>query len=375
MDLPDILRIPSEKGIGMKKKILILFAVIVLCFPLCGCSLWMDGQYTSIRPHEEQKPAPDQEVEEISNYTQLRDALVNLVSESKEKALFSIALLDQDKIDSFMEQAISYVMNDNAVGAYSVDDIRYELGTNSGKPALSLNISYIHDRTQMLRIQRAETMEDAEAYIAEALENCDANVVVRISRYNELDLLQMIQDYGNTHPDTVMEIPQVNVAVFPDRGAERIIEITFTYQTSREALRSMQNTVGPIFTSAELYVSSDSATEEKYSQLYSFLMQRFDYKIQTSITPAYSLLRHGIGDCRAFSNVYSAMCRRAGLDCQTVSGTRNGEAWYWNVICIDGVNYHLDLLSESTSTGFSLKHESEMNGYVWDYSAYPASVE
>ena len=114
-----------------------------------------------------------------------------------------------------------------------------------------------------------------------------------------------------------MEIPQVTAAVYPDRGEERIIEITFTYQTSRQALRSMQNTVGPIFTSAELYVSDDSELEEKYSQLYSFLMQRFDeYKIQTSITPAYSLLRHGVGDCEAFTNVYTAMCRRAGLDCQ-----------------------------------------------------------
>ena len=358
----------------MKKKILILFAVIVLCFPLCGCSMWMDGEYVSIRPHEEQKPAPDQEIIEVSDYSQLRQALVEVVSESKENALFSVALLDQDKIDSLMDLAISYVMHDDAIGAYSVDRIRYELGTNSGKPAISLNITYIHDRAQMMRVQKAETMEDAGAHIFGALENCDSDIVLLVSRYNEVDLSQMIQDYANSHPDTVMEIPQVTTVVYPDRGAERIIEITFTYQTSRQALRSMQDTVEPIFKSAELYVSADSATEEKYSQLYSFLMQRFDYKIQSSITPAYSLLRHGVGDCKAFSNVYTAICRRAGLDCQTISGTRNGEAWYWNIICIDGVNYHLDLLSESSQEDFSLKSELEMDGYVWDYSAYPAVI-
>ena len=337
--------------------------------------MWMDGQYTSIRPHEEQKTPSDQGISEVSNLSQLRNALVNAVSESKEKVLFSIASMDQSVITEYMESAISYVLNENALGSYSVDKIRYEVGTNSGKPAISVNISYIHDRTQIMKIQRADTMESAGKCIAGALENCEPGIVVLVSGYFDTDIMQMIMDYSKLHPDTVMEIPQISVAIYPDKGTERIVEIAFTYQTSRQSLRSMQKTVGPIFTSAELYLSADSNVREKYSQLYSFLMQRFDYKIQTSITPAYSLLIHGVGDCKAFSNVYSAMCRRAGLDCQTISGTRNGEAWYWNVICIDGINYHLDLLSESSPTDFVLREESGMDGYVWDYSAFPATIE
>ena len=44
-------------------------------------------------------------------------------------------------------------------------------------------------------------------------------------------------------------------------------------------------------------------------------MERYDYRIETSITPAYSLLRHGVGDSRAFAVVYAAMCQQAGLEC------------------------------------------------------------
>ena len=100
-------------------------------------------------------------------------------------------------------------------------------------------------------------------------------------------------------------------------------------------------------------------------------MERNDYRVETSLTPSYSLLRHGVGDSKAFAVVYSAMCRRAGLDCQTVSGTRDGNPWVWNIICEDGVYYYVDLLrSEAAGTMLRLT-DANMSGYVWDYSAYP----
>ena len=98
-------------------------------------------------------------------------------------------------------------------------------------------------------------------------------------------------------------------------------------------------------------------------------MERFDYTLETSITPAYSLLGHGVGDSKAFATVYAAMCRRADLECLVITGTRDGEPWTWNMVCDDGTYYHLDLLS--SHRGFQELTDNEMEGYVWDYSAYP----
>ena len=167
-----------------------------------------------------------------------------------------------------------------------------------------------------------------------------------------------------------MEIPQTTVNIYPEEGVERIVELKFSYQNSRDALRGMQIQVSPVFTSAVLYVSGDGTEYEKFTQLYSFWMERYDYQLETSITPAYSLLRHGVGDYKAFANVYAAVCREAGLDCVTVSGTREGEPRYWNLIQENGVYYHLDLLQSSDAGHFRKMTEAEMQGYVWDYSAY-----
>ena len=61
---------------------------------------------------------------------------------------------------------------------------------------------------------------------------------------------------------------------------------------------------------------------------------------------------------------------KSGL--QSYFGTKDGEPWYWNIINQDGNYYHLDLLHSYAMDAFQLRADSQMDGYVWDYSAYPA---
>ena len=58
-----------------------------------------------------------------------------------------------------------------------------------------------------------------------------------------------------------------------------------------------------------------------------------------------------------------------------VSGTRQGQAWHWNLVKIGGAYYHLDLLSCHRGGAFRLLTDDQMSGYDWDYSAHPASGE
>ena len=213
-------------------------------------------------------------------------------------------------------------------------------------------------------------MERAESIVSDALEGYNSGIVLLVEDYKTRDFAQFVQDYAERHPQTVMEIPLVNQTVY-GTGKNRVVELIFAYQTNRDSLRRMQSQVQPVFDAAALYVSGDGEDQQKFAQLYAFLMERFDYKLETSITPSYSLLRHGVGDSRAFATVYAAMCRRAGLSCQVVSGTKDGEARFWNIVCIDQVYYHVDLLTSSDAGGMKACADEEMTGYVWDYSAHP----
>ena len=344
---------------------------LILCLLLSGCDNWMDGSYVSITPHKEQQTPSEQGVVAISNMLELRSALEDMVERGETSRILSVEAYPKESLDSGIATAIHYITRISPVGAYAVDQIQCEQGTSGAMSAVAVTITYHYSRGQIQRIKHTRGIEEAKRVIETALDQCEAGVVLKIEDYTDTDFLQMIEDYADTSPEKVMEVPQVTANIYPDSGSERVVELIFTYQTSREALRNMQSYVQPVFSAASLYVSGDVADSVKFSQMYAFLMERYDYKVETSITPAYSLLRHGVGDCKAFAVVYAAMCRGAGLDCQVVSGTRMGQPWFWNIICDDGAYYHVDLLQSSPVGKLQRRTDAQMQGYVWDYSAYP----
>lgn len=358
----------------MKKLVVCLTAVLLLSV-LSGCDLWMSGQYYSEKPHQDDSITNTDTDVEVSSYQQLCDKMEQIVSAGTESCVIYFSGIDTDKMEQYMASAVRYILQDTPVGAYAVEGITFDRGTNSGRPAVAVAVSYNHGRSELLRIRQAKDMKTFSGLIAEALRNCDASLTAKVESYEPMDISQFVQDYMDQNPDVCMELPQVGVAVYPEDGAKRIVELLFSYENSREELRKMQQTVSPIFDSAELYVSGDGEDSEKYLQLYAFLMERHTYKLETSITPAYHLLRHGVGDCKAFATVYAAICRRAGLDCQVVTGTKQGESWYWNVIFNGEQYYYVDLLSCNETGAFSAKLADQMEGYVWDYDLYQPPTE
>ena len=350
----------------MKKLILLILSLAML---LSGCS-WLDGEYHSVKPHTAQSVKPSNNMIMVTDYLQLRDALVDMVNSGNQKAAFYSNSISMDEVDQYMDAAIMHLRQNCAIGAYAVADVTYEAGISGEFTAIAVTVDYTHGRQEILRIKKVTNMEGLKGMIQFAVNQCNASTVIHVNEYEDMDVELFVHEYANENPHLCMEVPQVTVNTYPEQGKDRVVEISFSYTTSRDALRIMQNMVTPIFSAAELYVQGSEEELQKYEQLYAFLMERFDYKIETSITPAYSLLRYGVGDSKAFAMVYKTMCENADLRCQVVSGTRNGEAHYWNLIRFDGTDYHVDLLASNEAGEFTLMLPEEMAGYVWDYSLY-----
>ncbi len=348
--------------------------ILCLCLMLTGCDVWMDGSYHSVEPYRQEYSGPSMESAEVTTYEQLQSVLVDLVANGTQESVVYMLGFDQEQLKGIMDTAVSYVTKTDPVGAYAVEKIDYEIGTNTGRTAVAVKIAYIHNRSEILRIRQTEDMEQAGEAVHQALKDCDAAVVLLVERYAQTDFTQLVQDYVDANPLYCMEMPQVTAAVYPQSGSRRVVELNFTYQTSRESLRTMQNYVEPVFRAAYLNVSGEEDEQTKFSRMYSFLMERSDYTLETSITPVYSLLRHGVGDSKAFATVYSAMCRQAGLECLVVTGTREGEPWVWNMVCVNGAYAHMDLLRSRDAGELLLNYQDKMSGYVWDYSAYPEAL-
>ncbi len=347
-----------------------LILIMMLSFLLSGCSGFLDSSYVFVETHPLDTDHQEQIIS-VSDYSSLLSILRKMVEEGTESGIISVVRYNPDRVATDMASAVEYVLHRDPIGSYAVEDIQYDLGTSAGQSAVSIEITYLHSRSELQKIHRPKNWEQAEKVITEALNNCEAGVVLYLQDYQEVDFAQWVAAYATARPDRVIESPTVTANIYPDFGSTRVVELKFAYQNTRDSLRAMQKSVMERFGAAIIYASGEAEQQDQYFRLYSFLMGSPQIQVETSLTPAYSLLQHGVGDSRAFATVYAAMSVRSGLECYVVTGTRAGEPWYWNIICCNGVYYHLDLLSCHEADDFDLLLDQKMSGYVWDYSAYP----
>lgn len=343
--------------------------LLMLTLVLTGCS-WLDGSYSSVVAHREHRTSAPSDAVSASDKKELRAALEDIIDMGTQAAAIKVGGYPADRLTEDVILAVRYAKKDYPVGAYAVEGIEYEIGTSGGEPAVAVNITYRRSAGEIQGIRKVRDMDTAASQVKAALTNYDASLVMMVEEYTSVDMMQIVEDYAAAFPQVVMEIPKVTELLY-GTGNSRVVELSFAYQNSREDLKTMQTQVKPVFDAAMLYVSSNAQEHQRYAQLYAFLMERFDYKIETSLTPAYSLLHHGVGDSKAFAQVYAAMCRSKDLECMTVTGTCNAEPRTWNMVKQDGCYYHVDLLDCSLKGAYQPRTDDQMEGYVWDYSSYP----
>lgn len=351
----------------MKKMVLLL---LMLCLLLTGCSNWLKGSYSSVKPHEGTFDQQDRQAIYVSGYEELVSALSSLVETGAESGVLSLQYDTEETAKADMDKAIREIRQNDPFAVYAVADIGYAFGASGSRKAVRLQITYMPNRVRPGKIQRVQTIEQVRRIVSQHLNACDGSAVLYFDNPEQVDYVKMVQDYGLSNPQQVMEIPTVTANCYPEGGQQQLVELTFTYQTSSAQLRTLQDKVAPVFSSAFQHVAGEWTETEKMQRLYAFLMDRYEYTIVPSITPAYSLLLLGEGDAKAFAMVYAAMCNQAKMDCRVVVGTRDGEPWVWNAVRIDGEYYHLDLLRGNSGEGFRLYTREEMTGYIWEESVY-----
>ncbi len=346
----------------------------ILAFSLLlgGCSMGFEGDYIWQQSHPmPNSPGNGQNVS-VRDYNALYNALEQAVEAALPQLTLAVSSYDRDAVAPDAAEAVAQLRQENPIAAYALQNVRWELGSVAGEQALVFQFTYSYDQAHIRRIKTVDNTLQAKNLITSVLNSFETGIVLRIQRYKETDFQEMLAEYIDKNPHLVIETPEISVSIYPESGSDRVLELKFNYLTSRDNLRTMQQQVATVVEGAVDIVSVTDDGRGKYTQMYSLLMERFQtYTLETSLTPAYSLLLYGVGDSKAFASVYAAMCRKAGLECLTVVGTYNGEVRYWNIVSIEGIYYHVDLLRSKEEGQFRDMTDEEMEGYVWYFPAYP----
>ena len=327
----------------MKRWMIIsLFALLLAA--LCGCSRLVPSSYTLVTPHDAgAKSEPQSDVLTVRDYKTLKNALRTLVQNGVEHGVIHTNQYAGD-VEEDLPAAVYEIAREDPIGAYAIDYITHDCTLIVAYYEIKIDITFRDVRTPLDEIEYVGSETEANRLLCRALENYDDHLTLYATYPGKPDYEALVQDYCDAHLKEHAAQPELTATSYPADARNRIVELVFDYPASRLELRSMQQDVTESLRAAEIYVRYCTSETEKAALLFTYLAERFPYQEGSSRTPVYSALCQGIADSKSMAQSWQLLCDEAGLTCQTVSGMRGSESFYWNIMKLDGGYCHVDIL-------------------------------
>ena len=313
--------------ISMKRRLpALLLAVCTLL--LAGCGNLFDQEYVSVTDYE--PPAQESAAEDEDSIT------VRNVAE--------------------LQQALTDLLNSGAEDGRIVFDAAY-----SGEA----------DRDSIVRLQLTNGLE---AKLRDAIAQGDGRLVVLIGRssLSAEDVENLASRVYRENPIAQPREPRVAVNMLSGTGMQRLYEINFNYSMSAEELQARRDALAALEPFAgETDLPDDPALRALYACR--ILLQSCSFS-ETGQNDIYAALILGEANSEGMALAYVELCRRLEIPCQIVYGQRDWRSRCWNIIQLDGANYHVDVAAcaeNGMEGGFLLPDETMWGRYRWDISSYP----
>ena len=346
----------------------------LLLAALCGCSRLVPSSYTLVTPHDTgMKTEQQSDVLTVYDYKTLKNALRTLVQNGVEHGVIHTNQYSGD-VEADLPAAVYEFSREDPIGAYAIDFITHDCTLIVAYYEIKIDITFRDVLTPLDKIEYVGSETEANRLLCRALENYDDHLTLYATYLGKSDYEALVQEYCDAHLKDHTAQPELTVTSYPADARNRIVELVFDYPASRLELRSMQQDVAESLRAAEIYVRYCTSETEKAALLFTYLAERFPYQEGSSRTPVYSALCQGVADSKSMAQSWQLLCDEAGLTCQTVSGMRGSESYYWNIMQLDGGYCHVDILRDLLGGGtLRLRYDEDMTGeYYWDQPQTPA---
>lgn len=358
----------------------LLAAVMVLT--MTGCSVIFEKEYTSQRPYQAETAAATGSgsaapVSSITNYSSLKQAILQLVSERAESAELQFQNYDGN-ITQDISTACWEVKSSTALGAFAVDYISYDLSRIVSFYQAEIYITYKRSADQIAAVESVYTMSDLSAKLSQALRENRTYLVLEVTVASATaDTVRTeVSAAYYADPMTCPVMPGVDVDIYPESGVSRIMEITLGYDLDGETLAAMRGDLASAVTAMTLAVlPQGTASGEMPSQrdrVYSLCRYVAEHCALDSNagSTAWDALVGGAADSEGLAMALMAGCQGLDVECAVVRGRLDGVDHVWNMVTVDGQTYHVDIAAGELV--FLAGDDTLWGSYWWDTSLYPA---
>ena len=348
----------------MKKKILVL--ALVFCLSLTGCASMLERDYVVISPYQPvSNLSGTSSALRVESYQELVNAILYLVTMGEEQGVLNLYNYTQD-VESDLTRACLEVIQEDPLGAYSVDYISHDYSLIVSYYEVNLQITYRRSKEQVSAITAVTGSGAIRLMISRALTSFSPNLVLRISYFTEdKDYIQnLVKQAYYDSPATALGMPKTEINIYPNSGSQRIVEINLTYPDDPETLQQKNRLLTDL-------VSAVVTEESTYQSLYDSLADGLTISPDFEKSSTYDALIKKDSNCEGVALAYQLLCDQAGIPCYLVRGYLHAAPHFWNIVRTDtGVYRHIDL-----SAGLSGLTDGELSSqgtYAWDSAEYPA---
>lgn len=361
----------------MEKRLLSAVYVVLASFLLCSCA-YFETEYEAIEDYA--PPALSQSDENgkisVSNIDSLQQAIRTIISnrESTGKIVFDSSYDGDPTAD--MSKACWQVRTQDALCAYWVENISYELSKIVTYYEAKLNISYSGYIDNSAEIVYLPYSAEIESAIKNALISGQSKLVVLVdhSMYSAEDVSGLVLDVYRKNPVSAPAQPLPTVNMFSGSNMQRLYEIIFYYEHPGSVLAYRRGALSEFHPFADLDTAAMSDTD-KARIAFEYLVENCRVTSSAARNTAYDAFIEGEADSEGIALAYVELCHQLGLECMIVYGQHDWQEHCWNIVGIDGYFCHLDvglLDSRDENCCFLKSDESFWESYRWDMSSYPA---
>ena len=359
---------------SMKKHALIPL-LLALCL-LTGCAPFA-REYVSVHdfaPSAQEPSSADGKIT-VRNYNALKQALLNMAYAGQtEGSIVFDAAYEGDTTED-MASACWTVRTQDALCAYCVENIAYEINKIVTISEASVHISYSRMTESPENIRHLAFSSEAETVIRDAMDRGEQKLALLVGRsgFTADDMAAQVLKAYREDPTVVPKEPTASVNIYSGTGTQRLYEISIHYGMSHEELENCREQLQAITPFAELETGSMTKAERALAAC-RYLAEHCAVSKETGRNSAYEALVGGEADSEGIAFAYVALCRQLGLDCRIVYGQLDWLDHCWNIVLVDDGYYHVDVtqcVRNGMEWGFLRSDEGFWGLYRWDVSSYP----
>ena len=349
------------------KKFLVFAITLYGCIFLAGCGLF-NREFVSIEDYV--YPTSNPEEESTSSYTasneiDLKNALVSLVDSGETEGQIVISDSYSGNIQEDMDNAIWQVKSQDALCAYCVKNVSYEVVTVVTYNEIDVQISYSDIGIPLEDIHKLQYSTDLSDIIETSINNSDKKLVILVNKssYSSTDMENLIQTTYESNPIICPVKPEASVNLFSGKNSQRLYEIEFDYKLDDQTLEEQKEQLNNItlFTEEEM-------NENEYDKTLT-VIARMQSVEQGNGNTVYDALVLNSANSHGKALGFVALCREIGLEARIVYGQRDWEDCCWNIVKVDGNYYHVYVDTEEEQP---LKTDEQMWGtFRWNTGDYP----